>query len=764
MLKLARLPAVVLSSMVILIALPAGASAETCPNAEYRVGPSAALPDCRAYEQVTPVEKLGGLFYKRSIGVDPAGEPDIVSSSFTAINGIENNAGIEGAVYAVTRTTSGWVSTPLPPPASEYETSEVAGGLEDYLAGSLDGRSALYQGRRFGQPANRVDFWVTHADGSIEDIGPITPPSTPSGKVVNLTNAGELDIVVRGVSADLSHIIYGSRPNFADHFLFWPFDETLEQEGSEDLYEFVGHDDPSPILVGVDETGKLISDCGTVIGGNPRDYGSGVGRLAAHNAVSYDGDTVSFTALACGSSPPVNELFARVDNGEPGAHTVAISEPSREDCASCNTSVESLQPAIFQGASRDGSKVFFLTRQPLLGGDASLNIYEYDFSAPAGERVVHVSGGDGTVPDPKAEVEGVVQTSEDGSHVYFVARGVLTTTPNNDGQVAREGANNLYLFERDVQYPAGRTVFIADLSSADTGLWLEGRGGNESNVTPDGGFLVFTSTTEDLTPDDTSTARQVFEYDAQTGDLVRVSIGQDGYGDNGNTDTADASIAAPNYSESSEPSSYLSRLSISADGAFVFFESADGLTPQALNDQQIRVEEDGTPVYANNIYEYHDGNVYLISDGRDLSELAGESDVYLLGTDESGDDVFFTTADALAPSDIDTDIDIYDARIDGGFPAPPVRLSCSGDECQGPLSPAPVLLSPGSEFQAGDTSTPQAQSTAVDRQAPIKKKQKHRKTAKRKRKSGKAAKKKRVGASRRVVAKHRSSQMIGGRS
>ncbi|MGH2853878.1 MAG: hypothetical protein ACRDLF_06765, partial [Solirubrobacteraceae bacterium] len=44
----------------------------------------------------------------------------------------------------------------------------------------------------------------------------------------------------------------------------------------------------------------------------------------------------------------------------------------------------------------------------------------------------------------------------------------------------------------------------------------------------------------------------------------------------------------------------------------------------------------------------------------------------------------------------------YDARVNGGFPAPVSLLpSCTGDACQGELSGAPVLLSPGSEFQAG---------------------------------------------------------------
>ena len=71
--------------------------------------------------------------------------------------------------------------------------------------------------------------------------------------------------------------------------------------------------------------------------------------------------------------------------------------------------------------------MFFTTTQALLGHDTSENLYEYDFDALAGEpKVVRVSGGDGSVSEPTAEVSGVADVSEDGSHVYFTARGVLT--------------------------------------------------------------------------------------------------------------------------------------------------------------------------------------------------------------------------------------------------------------------------------------------------------------------------------------------------
>jgi hypothetical protein len=139
---------------------------------------------------------------------------------------------------------------------------------------------------------------------------------------------------------------------------------------------------------------------------------------------------------------------------------------------------------------------------------------------------------------------------------------------------------------------------------------------------------------------------------------------------------------------------------MSDDGSLVFFQSPAGLTARALNDVPLFGGEGHA--LAQNVYEWQApgthgcgeaaGCVYLISDGLDASESGGSAaiggSVELLGTDASGGDVFFSTADRLVAADTDSELDYYDARVDGGFPAPSVPAGCEGDACHeaGPSS------------------------------------------------------------------------------
>ena len=633
--------------LVVGLGLPGAALAgEGCPNEQLRAEDnSLGLPDCRAFEMVTPADKNSALVepdVQPTVAADGSSLAGKSEEAFAGIASVENGE----KDYRFTRGVGGWATAPLTPP----ETGRLLSiGVGDSVWGPTINRSPTPQRLR-----------LVAADGSVSEIGP---------------GAGFVGAAAEAVNGLL---VTGDEEGAAFR---WPFDPTLSGGG---LYEYRGTGNTTPVLVGVSGgvgSTALIGQCGTAAGGQ--------------NDISEDGSVVFFTATgadhnACGGvQPAVNELFARIDEDR----TVAISEPSAADCPSCAEGVPA--DAVFQGASADGSKVFFATTQPLLGHDASENLYEYDFDPPAGEpKVVRVSAGDGSVSEPTAEVQGVMNISQDGSHVYFFAKGVLTTAGNAVGEHAQPGGENFYVWERDAEYPDGRTVFIT--GCGDIGSREGGR-----QVTPDGRFLVFTSACR-LTAGDTSTGRQVFQYDAQSGSMTRISVGLDGYNDGGNVTGEDsqADLDAKIVLQYGGRGGSLTR-TMSDDGSFVFFQSPVGLTPGALNLVQIAINGangNGAPIFAQNVYEFHNGRVWLV--GSD-SSLADSRDGMLVGVSASGGDVFFRTGDRLVGQDTDSQLDFYDARVDGGFPAPVTPAGCVGDVCQGAPSGAPVFGVPSSAVFAG---------------------------------------------------------------
>jgi hypothetical protein len=177
-----------------------------------------------------------------------------------------------------------------------------------------------------------------------------------------------------------------------------------------------------------------------------------------------------------------------------------------------------------------------------------------------------------------------------------------------------------------------------------------------------------------------------------TEQLVRLSRGASGYISQGteNANSQGASIPIQLFaSELISSARATSGLAVSDDGAEVLFMSTGALTPEAQ-----AVPEAGT----KNLYEYSstvddggsiaDGDVYLISSGVNTQER---------GLDPSGQDIFFQTAIPLVPQDTDTQSDLYDARVDGGFSEPELPSGCSA--CEDP----PVALVPDAPAMPAST-------------------------------------------------------------
>ena len=615
------------------------------------------------------------------------------------------------------------MTTPLAPPSSVFSENSA------WMIGANAGMALFSMPT---PPDGEDDFYLRETDGSFVDVGPVTPPAAgPTGRGGEPPGYNGM-----AATADFSHLVADDTSHL------WPFDTPSGTQ----VIEWVGTGDRQPFLVGVNSEGKPF-DCETTLSG-----------------LSADGRIVYFKA--CGQE------YARVDGEEPVVEgvrrkpeTVAISAPQCGASAApgevaCREAPAGEASSV--GNSADGSRAFFLDTQQLtdeatqgtgdsqgggcLNQGSDCNLYMYDFGLPEGQRLIDVSaaGADGT-----PEVQGVVAVSGDGSHVYFVANGVLAPGARRGTCHADQGAQgacNLYVYERDERYPQGHLAFVARVPEADEAyLW---RAERSANVTPDGRFLVFESH-GDLTPDDTRSDgyTQVFRYDAdptageeQAGmaQLLRVSIGQDGYDDDGNGGVGDTAIKGPGGGHAGlgrgDPT-------MSDNGSFVFFQSPIAFTPNALNDVVIghKGERGQETVYAENVYEWEapgtevdgkvaceqtGGCVYLISDGRDVSEGTGWAPCFelsapneysrlsatcLIGTDASGRDVFFYTADQLVPKDTDTQVDIYDARIcepENGNPCitePPKPLPpCQGEQCHGIPAATPSLLAPGTAAFNGE--------------------------------------------------------------
>jgi hypothetical protein len=673
--------------LIVLLVYGVGTSVADCPNEELRASlGSQVLPDCRAYELVTPSYEEGAAPAPLAVSEDGA---HVVFSSLGAFDAVEGDTiGKEGGFYLSSRTPSGWTTAPIEPPLSIYQDALFLYDFSADFSGSLWGLGTR------AQPQAVVELYLRTPTGAFVKIGPPT---------ANLEVSNFFTVSYAGASLDLSHVVFASAP--------WPFDHTVS---GGTLYEYVGTGHTSPLLVGVSrgkESTALIGECGVRLGSNGSKY----------NAVSADGHRIFFTVTGAddntcaGAEPPADELWAREEFEEaPGSalkmRSTAVSSSECDGDAQCEAAPPA--DAQFEGASRDGSKVFFTSTQELApgtgedseGGDSATtkgcastslgtsgcNLYEVEFEPGGAHHLVAVSHG-----SAKPQVQGVARISQDGSHIYFVAKGDLTGAAVNErDEDAAEGEDNLYVYQRDAQYPEGHTSFIARLSEADAADWS--RVDNRAvEVSRNGRYLVFISssapTGEGVVM---GGAGQVYDYDAQTETLRRASIGAGGYDNNGSTTVYGASLAVGPGSQQVEPAANVSSPSaiatLTPDDGTVFFQSPAALTPRALNN---RTDALGRPI--PNTYEYRDGSVYLLSDGRDESTVSAGF-LGLLGASASGKDVFFTTSDPLIQQDGNTGRDIYDASVEGGFAEPLSSGGCSGEACQGQLGASPILSMPGS--------------------------------------------------------------------
>ncbi|HEU5142893.1 MAG TPA: hypothetical protein VFU04_07035 [Solirubrobacterales bacterium] len=677
---------------------------EPCPNDAFRYGASAALPDCRAYEMVSPVSKNGadivggrtieGEDMGSYVQASPDGDKITYSALFPAFCDSPNSFSYNQ--YLAVRSESeprraddGWSCEGIHPP---YEGRRLPGATpgvtRDFIAFSPDLCSAwmvdlqtpaIFSG---GQDEAANLYRRQNCDpeaGAFEALTDVPVPleGEPRRSYVD-------QFSVQGSSEDSRHALFVAKAQLTS---------DAHSGTNAQIYDrFEG-------------ALKLVSvlPSGTADTGNTA-VGSGWGGNL-EGAVSQDGSAVYWTS---GVDQGFGKLFVRL---LPGQGKLAPGEECTESGKACTVAVSKgstvpfFHKAFFWAASPDGSKALY-SEGELSSGSADL--YLFDLASKTSQKVAQ-------------NVRGVAGTSDDLSRVYFISRKALAGSgPNSEGDEAMEGQPNIYLLQ------GGVPNFIATLLESEiepqvTGIPYSYAASTKktllrpTRVTPDGGTLAFESRAA-LEPDFDNRAEggkptvQVFTYRVNGDQLTCISCNAGGarpaarempgpYRRWGGGDQTGVLAAAwiPTWEHPLHASNVLSE-----DGQRLFFNSNDALLPEDRNGAQDVYEWEAAGTgscneESSNFFAEKGGCLYLISSGRPAGEEGGSSfESTFWEASPDGDDVFFTTAASLLPQDPGS-VDLYDARVGGGFPQPSPSEECDPEaqDCRNP-GPPPQFAAPGS--------------------------------------------------------------------
>jgi DNA-binding beta-propeller fold protein YncE len=338
-----------------------------------------------------------------------------------------------------------------------------------------------------------------------------------------------------GATADLSHVVFRS------------------ETGRPGLFEWTGNEAEEHTIQPVSVLPGATAVMPTPQAGLGGSAGEKQATVDVRHAISEDGTLVYWTRFSEGVHLYVRDTQLKetlqLSTGESGG-VVAH--------------------AVFQTASKDGSKAFFTDSQRLTpdsgAEEGKPDLYVFEPEIVGGHlagKVTDLTPQAHEGADVLARSEfagGVIGASEDGSYVYFVANGILASGATRGHCASEEPAPrppettcNLYVRHYDeATQEWEKTRFIAALSFEDAPDWGgSGARGDlgflTSRVSPNGRYVAFMSDrsltgydNEDISSAGSGEKRldeEVYLFDAEQGSLVCVSCNPTGAQPQGVLDT-----------------------------------------------------------------------------------------------------------------------------------------------------------------------------------------------------------------------------------
>lgn len=374
-----------------------------CPNDPFRSdAPSGRLPDCRAYEQASPIDKNGGDLTGDKTTAKASVNGDRIS--FDTYSPIPGSEGAQSSFlpYLASRGAGAWSYQGTAPPQASGDVSLLAGWTPDF--------SHFYNWtRKFDDPE---DKWALYdrsaATGSITTIVPDT--------------VGFAEAKIAGTSDDGSVVFF--------EFTGFPESLTPEAPAQKDNLYVWDRATGTYRLAGIFNDGKA-PPAGSFAG--PYNWFDsalffGLGGIEANyylrdqHAISTDGSRAYFSSGGNGQlylrknpAKPQSPLDGGGKCTDPSlACTVHVSTSHRGEAKGPDPAGP--QPAAFMGATPDGSKAFFASPE-MLTDDANTGPEQ----PPAQIGHANVGGEEAKEVKPDflpAHAVGIA-TSPDGKYIYW---------------------------------------------------------------------------------------------------------------------------------------------------------------------------------------------------------------------------------------------------------------------------------------------------------------------------------------------------------